>query len=304
MSRGLLVLDSGNSSLKWQMLHVDSGQMACTPDILGQIVSRPVCAVANDHLCLKGLRDAWSEQARTGGLSSCLDWQISWVSVGPPSVRQAVSQAWFEWTGRRASRPWAPQSRLDIRTPRGLLRFVNHYRKPAQLGADRWLASLGLVAAGVPPGGRTQMIVSAGTATTIDLIRLRDGDRPEAVFLGGWIFPGIRLMSQSLRASTRDLDRLMGAMNFASASLRMSDIPRDSASAIRQGILFAQAGCVRALALQHGVQTIWLHGGHADLWHKGLQLCGSRAVGELRVTHQPRLLLAGLACRVLASQSS
>jgi pantothenate kinase type III len=302
MSRGLLLLDSGNSSLKWQMLRVASRGESLSRDVIGQIVGRPVRAITNDRLSLQGLLKAWSDQAASAELSPCDDWQISWVSVGPSSARQLVSHAWLEWTGRRASRPWTPQRQLGVRTTGGLLRFVNEYRKPAQLGADRWLASLGLVAAGVPPGGRTQMVVSAGTATTVDLVRLTGGDFPQAAFLGGWIFPGFQLMSQSLRVSTRDLDRLMGSMNFSSGSPPVSDIPRDSASAIRQGILLAQAGCIHELARRHGVQTIWLHGGHADLWHEGLRLCRSRTDRMLNVNQQPMLVFAGLACRMLASQ--
>ncbi len=302
MNCGLLLLDSGNSSLKWQMLHVDTAQAALSGDLLGQIVSQPVRAVANDRLSVGGLLEAWSDQTRIGAASAPEDWRMSWLSVGPAAARRVVSQAWRAWTGRRVPQPWTPQRLLHVRTPVGLLRLVNGYRMPGQLGADRWLASLGLVAAGIPSGSRIQMIVSAGTATTIDLIRLTGSDSPEAVFLGGWILPGIRLMSQSLRSSTRDLDRLMGSMNFGPDSSRMSAVPCDSASAIHQGILLAQAGCVHELARRYGVGTIWLHGGHADVWHEGLRFCGSRAGGKLKVMHQPRLVFAGLASRALASR--
>ena len=72
-------------------------------------------------------------------------------------------------------------------------RLKNCYHPPHSLGADRWAA---LVAAGHRREGERIAVVGAGTAITIDFIKL-DGSFP-----GGVIFPGIGTMIQSLNRST------------------------------------------------------------------------------------------------------
>lgn len=66
------------------------------------------------------------------------------------------------------------------------------YRRPAQLGIDRWLAALAVRDA----GKRCRCVVDAGTAITIDLL---DG---ASHHLGGWILPGIRLQKKALLENT------------------------------------------------------------------------------------------------------
>ena len=64
---------------------------------------------------------------------------------------------------------------------------INNYRPPSALGVDRWL---GLVAA--REFHRDVIIVSAGTAATIDVLR-RDG-----VFVGGAVLPGVQMSKDAL----------------------------------------------------------------------------------------------------------
>ena len=65
--------------------------------------------------------------------------------------------------------------------------MINNYRPPAALGVDRWL---GLVAAREQQ--RDLIIISVGTAATVDLLRA------DGVFIGGAILPGLRLTKQVL----------------------------------------------------------------------------------------------------------
>ncbi len=69
----------------------------------------------------------------------------------------------------------------------------NRYHPPHSLGVDRWAA---LVAAAHRGEGERIAVVDAGTAITLDFIKL-DGSFP-----GGMIFPGIATMIQSLNRST------------------------------------------------------------------------------------------------------
>src|SRR5258705_6962339 len=107
---------------------------------------------------------------------------------------------------------------------------TNGYGRPDRLGADRWAALIGAwsILRGPCLG------VSAGTATTVDILR---GD---GRFVGGAILPGLDLMKRSLARNTAGLPLARG---------RFSAEPRNTADAIETGCLLAQAGAIeRAFA--------------------------------------------------------
>src|SRR5258707_3910955 len=64
---------------------------------------------------------------------------------------------------------------------------TNGYGRPDQLGADRWAALIGAWSILRGPC----LVVSAGTATTVDILRGDGG------FVGGGILPGLDLMKSS-----------------------------------------------------------------------------------------------------------
>ncbi len=105
---------------------------------------------------------------------------------------------------------------------------INRYDDPAQLGADRWAALIGARAASPGP----LLVVSAGTATTVDLLSA-DGE-----FLGGLILPGEALMRRSLARDTADLPLAEG---------EPVDCPRNTHDAIVTGCLQAQAGAIERM---------------------------------------------------------
>jgi type III pantothenate kinase len=80
--------------------------------------------------------------------------------------------------------------------------LVNGYREPTQLGVDRWVGSIG-AHRWLP--GETLLIVTAGTATTLDIVTATpDGAR----FEGGLILPGLALMLGTLARNTAQLPEL------------------------------------------------------------------------------------------------
>ena len=146
------------------------------------------------------------------------------------------------------------------------------------------------------------MVVSAGTATTIDLLQGTQGRQVR--FRGGWILPGLQTMDESLRRGTRDLDGLMGHPLTAQAIDMRSDggptavhreIPRDSSLAISHGIGLAQTGFIYQIAQTHQVSRIWIHGGHASTWHARLiELEKDRPNFCAIVQEMPSVCFAGL----------
>lgn len=107
----------------------------------------------------------------------------------------------------------------------------NLYDSPAQLGADRWAALIG--ARRLHP--HACLIVTAGTATTMDLLAA-NGD-----FVGGLILPGVELMQNSLARGTAQLPRANGVF---------STTPRNTEDAIHSGCMQAQAGAVERMFRQ------------------------------------------------------
>jgi type III pantothenate kinase len=101
----------------------------------------------------------------------------------------------------------------------------NLYEQPTQLGVDRWAALIGARAA----HRATCLVVTAGTATTIDML---DAD---GVFTGGLILPGEDLMRRSLARDTAQLPLAEGHFREA---------PRNTADAIVSGCRAAQVGAI------------------------------------------------------------
>lgn len=131
----------------------------------------------------------------------------------------------------------------------------NRYDCPETLGCDRWAA---LIAAR-HLFGRACLVVSSGTATTIDALS-QDGE-----FLGGLILPGLELMKRSLAGATAQL-------NFAGGEYRR--FPRNTADAMQSGAIQAVCG---AIMLQHALlgvtdAPVLLSGGGAAVLLPNLNL--------------------------------
>lgn len=155
----ILLLDAGNSRLKWAMLR--NGRFECG--------------------------GSFEYAANTiGELASA-----AWGELEPPATVQVANVAGEPF--RRALNSWikrrwklipeyhqASAEAFDIR---------NAYREPERLGIDRWLALLGareLYTTG------PLCIIDCGTALTIDVLSADNRH------LGGLIIPGMRLMQDAL----------------------------------------------------------------------------------------------------------
>jgi type III pantothenate kinase len=131
---------------------------------------------------------------------------------------------------------------------------VNDYENPAALGADRWAAAI----AAWQQMGEACMVISAGTATTIDLVS------QAGHFRGGCILPGLVTMLESLTVKTADLP--MGTGHFQLP-------PRNTHDAITTGCLLAQAGAIERMASLLGKGApVLLTGGNAERIQPYLQL--------------------------------
>lgn len=102
------------------------------------------------------------------------------------------------------------------------------YKEYQNLGIDRWLA---VIAAYQQWPNQPCVIIDAGTATTIDVIN-DDGQH-----LGGWILPGLDLMTHSLTANTQKVfdDERVPFRN---------ELGRNTPNGLKNGALVASIGAV------------------------------------------------------------
>lgn len=162
MLKRLLLIDIGNSNLKWALL--EQGRLSS----VSSFSHRGVMGESLAEQC-------WGDLARPDA--------VYLASVAEPGLRRQIDQ-WMQ--DRWQSKP------EPVRSQAFELGVVNGYDNPDQLGVDRWLT---LLAARVMYA-RAVCIVDCGTALTIDLLGA-DGRHH-----GGMILPGLHLMRDALLAQT------------------------------------------------------------------------------------------------------
>ncbi|MDE1464711.1 type III pantothenate kinase [Spartinivicinus poritis] len=148
------------------------------------------------------------------------------------------------------------------------------YADVTKLGVDRWLAMLGCHH--LYPNC-SKVVVSLGSAITIDVIDMN------GMHEGGYIVPGFRLMRESLRVNTAQVQ-------VDSTNLRRVDLGKNTAEAVEHGMLkmviaFIES-VVAPLKLQNSEAIVVIAGGDAAA------IASSLTVDYL---HEPELVLDGLA---------
>ena len=169
--------------------------------------------------------------------------QVIVCSVAAARRLQTVEQ-WLRVRWSIAPRIVHSQARqLDV---------TNGYREPEQLGADRWAALIGA-------RGLTRLaacVVDCGTAVTVDALS------SSGVFLGGVIFPGLRLLRGSLVQGTQAIKTVEGNS--------VDCLARSTADGVAAGTLFGLAGAVERLINEYrrtlgDTTQVLLTGGDAPL---------------------------------------
>lgn len=161
----ILLVDAGNTRIKWVLWND------------GQFVRR-------GHVLHRG-----SDRALLG--------EQLWGTLERPAQVVIASVAGTELVGtlnRWISETWAVPVHCAVSEAAGF-GITNAYAVPAQMGADRWVGMIGArnrIA-------RASCVVDCGTAITIDALSAT------GVHRGGVIFPGIRLMRESLYRDTRQI---------------------------------------------------------------------------------------------------
>lgn len=221
-----LLIDIGNTRLKWAWCTRDSPAAAAAADAAadapadGPLPTPWRHAGAAAHGELDALLPQWGALRDAAGGARPQVWVSNVAGTAVAASLRAALDAVF---GAGAGVTW-------VRSAPRFGSLVNGYRDPCQLGVDRWTGSIG--ARRYRPQGAL-LIVTAGTATTLDVVSAQDR------FEGGLILPGVDLMLGALARNTAQLPTLDAS--DAGLSVPWADNTRD---AIAAGCLAAQAGAV------------------------------------------------------------
>jgi type III pantothenate kinase len=274
-----LVIDAGNSAVKWAISDRDGHRFMGT---------------------------GFESNGRADGLDSRLlsAWAglrfrgVYATSVADADVVAAIERAVRSCCGREVV--WfGPQRHFEGHGVSHGVALINGYRDPMQLGADRWHA---MVAACAKFPDQPLVIVSAGTATTVDCIRAEP--YAAAVFTGGVIAPGFALMRESLARGTARLP-------LADESQSITSQAASTEQAIASGVFYAQLGLVENVVREFSAEMeqarmepprLLITGGRARALFGPLSrsVLAERAVSALSLEHN--LVLRGIALRAHAAQ--
>jgi type III pantothenate kinase len=257
----VLLLDIGNSRLKWALLRAGGYRRA---DRFAARGALELAQLRGGGVALRRLIDSIGPLA---GITAC--------NVAGGAVEQQLRSI--------ARAAGLPRPRF-IRSASAAAGVRNAYAEPWRLGADRWAS---LVGARAEHPHRALCLVAVGTAMTIDLIDERGRHR------GGCIIPGPKLMVDSLLDRTAGILRRAGGRSAAATlpARRAPIFARDTRAAVAAGAVNAAAALVH-----EAVHSARLLLGHRPL----LILSGGAADAvavQLRLRHRREddLALRGLA---------
>ena len=222
-----LLLDFGNTRLKWA---ISSGKAAANAQT--HIVRHGACCYTPEALTAWG-----AEIARLSDLRA-----LQFSSVVSAEREAAV----FAQTASLGLTP----HRFTVSGRSGAL--TNAYGSPETLGVDRWAAAIG----GWGLCGVSCLIISAGTATTIDVVQA-GGDGAQAVYRGGLILPGVDLMLDALHAGTARLPRAEGCYRG------VPDVADNTHDAMTTGALDATCGAIERMGRALPADAPWILTGGA-----------------------------------------
>jgi type III pantothenate kinase len=156
----------------------------------------------------------------------------------------------------------------------------SQYDQPEQLGTDRRAMALG--AHQMFPN-KNILVMGAGTATTIDLIT-------PTHHMGGWIIPGMALMTNALNLNTAQLPKVITDQEKSSLT-----IGTNTNDAIHQGILASHLGAILIAQEYAKNQKIKLDlmivtGGNS----KTLAALLKESSPQIPVHHEEQMVLKGL----------
>ncbi|NBY14255.1 MAG: type III pantothenate kinase [Betaproteobacteria bacterium] len=273
----MLLVDLGNSRLKWSMHH-------------GPRVVRGVLTLVSGNWDALRLHEDWSNALSELGCRA----QPLESALCSSADEERTNKCMELLVGfcQRPPERLRTMGLWELREGFNHVVLRNDYTSPQQLGDDRWVLAMGLAATpSVWPDKSSWRIslVSAGTATVIDYVEgtqseLREGFSSLS-FRGGFILPGFAQMRGALLTSTSEV-----APRWQAEAGLASQPGLSTAEGVERGLAMAQLG---PLTMMGRPDAILVTGGGASEF-----LAAYRSLLEpqwwLAAQYLPTLMDAGL----------
>jgi len=204
----ILLLDAGNTRLKWAVL--DLGPAVVADSELGRLSQFGACGYHADEVLEPLLAGYWS------GLPD----------IGRVMMASVAGEAFALKLQRYCEQRWGLTPE-NLVTPASGGGVRNAYAEPQRLGIDRWLA---LVAArGISSGA--VCVVDCGSAVTVDYLDAAGEHQ------GGLILPGLAMLFRSLSSGADNLADMVPGHAGDQSSKQVAHLAQDTAAAITGGVL-------------------------------------------------------------------
>ena len=239
-----LLVDIGNTRIKWAQ------QSAL------ELASYGACLYNKSDL-KESPGQSWSELSRPE--------KVYISNVGGEQTASEISELLF---GLWEIKP------VFLSVTQQALGVTNGYDDARQLGIDRWLA----IIAAWNNYQSTVCVIDCGTAITVDVVTT------SGQHLGGYIVPGLSLMTDSLNRQTQQIDSSVNQTPSLALGRNTKDCISNGALMTVTALISGQFAKVRH---EHGMDTkCIISGGFAGELSKFL---------ELDIVHDPHLVLNGIA---------
>jgi len=207
-----LLVDAGNTSLKWAFLETSLGK-----DSLTQMQS---CA--------------YGKQTPSYTFRKVLEQQLNTQKIDEIILVSVLGDAYISTTEKLAKQQNIKF--ISIQSSQKLAGVTSAYGEPHKLGADRLVA---IIAAYHLKPNQASIVVDTGTATTIDAIDIN------GQHLGGLILPGLEICSESLLENTK----MLTAFNKSKSAFEPNIFAKNTKQAIASGSLFGLVGAITNICL-------------------------------------------------------
>ena len=215
----MLLVDAGNTFIKWAMTHPEQSFSA-------ESISWKEFGAVRHHE-LSSLKDTWQALHRESPFERVIISNVAGQNLG---------NTLFDFLKTLEPRPQKIDWFYSVPSLAGI---KNTYLDFRTLGSDRFASMIG--ARALHPD-QPLIVVTAGTATTIDAIS------PDGTFMGGMILPGLKLMAESLAQNTAQLP------GVAQHNSKISHFANETGKAILSGCINAQAGAIERAVTDHQKQ--------------------------------------------------
>ena len=285
-----ILIDCGNTFLKWVLI-LELHSIKKTYAVSGKLETITFIARKKERLLsnslvesLKKISKVCQSRLTIEQLLSCSKVSVSFLNS--ERINKQIKKDLQALFTKKNIQKIEVKKRKEINLNSGLSTVFSVERNnPQALGRDRWAAMLGLMPNYIDAEFKEKsvLIVSSGTATVIDRLKIKKGFsnkcKIEFIHLGGFIIPGERMMNKSLSFLDTKLN----------GNLKLE--PKETQDSIFSGVTLVQT---MVLSLGRKGQEVYLCGGGSELIMRGHKKFRRLFNNQINIIHDPWLTFKGL----------